>query len=121
MRRAALLGCLTLQAAPLGVQADAMVTEGQDDDYSFDAVWQSDGRRTPHGYVVRFTIPFRSLRFPRAPAQTWGIALGRYIRRNNEQSYWPYLTKRLAGLVPQFAALEGLRDISPGRNLQAIP
>ena len=109
------------EANPLGVQADAMVTEGQDDDYSFDAVWQSDGRRTPHGYVVRFTIPFRSLRFPRAPAQTWGIALGRYIRRNNEQSYWPYLTKRLAGLVPQFAALEGLRDISPGRNLQAIP
>ena len=109
------------EANPLGVQADAMVTEGQDDDYSFDAVWQSDGRRTPHGYVVRFTIPFRSLRFPRAPAQTWGIALGRYIRRNNEQSYWPYLTKRLAALVPQFAALEGLRDISPGRNLQAIP
>src|SRR5437867_7029987 len=71
--------------------------------------------------MVRIVIPFRSLRFPRAPAQTWGIALGRYIRRNNEQSYWPHLTKRLAGLVPQFANLEGLRDISPGRNLQAIP
>ena len=31
-------------ANPLGVQADALVTEGQDDDYSFDAVWQADGR-----------------------------------------------------------------------------
>ena len=68
---------------PLGVQADALVTEGQDDDYSFDGVWQADGRLTPDGYVVRFAIPFRNLRFPRAPAQTWGIALVRYIRRNN--------------------------------------
>ena len=106
---------------PLGVQADALVTEGQDDDYSFDGVWQADGRLTPDGYVVRFAIPFRNLRFPRAPAQTWGIALVRYIRRNNEESYWPYLTKRIAGLVPQFATLDGLGDISPGRNLQAIP
>src|SRR6266705_187384 len=108
-------------ANPLGVQADALVTEGQDDDYSFDAVWQADGRVTADGYVLRFAIPFRGLRFPRTPAQRWGIALARYIRRNNEESYWPYITKRLAGLVPQFGTLDGLADISPGRNLQAIP
>src|SRR5438105_3881991 len=109
------------QTNPLGVQRDGLVTEGQDDDLSFDAVWQSDGRLTPDGYVVRVAIPFKSLRFPRAPAQTWGIALARHIRRNNEDSYWPYLTKRVAGFVPQFATLQGLTDISPGRNLQAIP
>ena len=109
------------QTNPLGVQLDGLVTEGQDDDLSFDAVWQSDGRLTPNGYVVRVAIPFKSLRFPRAPAQTWGIALARHIRRNNEDSYWPYLTKRVAGFVPQFATLQGLTDISPGRNLQAIP
>ena len=109
------------QANPLGVQRDGVVTEGQDDDLSFDAVWQSDGRLTPDGYVVRIAIPFKSLRFARAPRQTWGIALARYIRRANEESYWPYVTKRVAGLVPQFATLEGLSDISPGRNLQAIP
>src|SRR5437016_7939274 len=108
-------------ANPLGVQADALVTEGQDDDYSFDSVWQADGRLTADGYVVRLAIPFRSLRFPRAPVQRWGIALARYIRRNNEESYWPYITKRLAGLVPQFGTLDGLSNISPGRNLQAIP
>jgi hypothetical protein len=109
------------QTNPLGVQLDGLVTEGQDDDLSFDAVWQSDGRLTPTGYVVRFAIPFKSLRFPRARTQEWGIALARHIRRNNEDSYWPYLTKRVAGFVPQFATLQGLSDISPGRNLQAIP
>ncbi len=109
------------QTNPLGVQLDGVFTEGQDDDLSFDAVWQSEGSLTPDGYVVRIAIPFKSLRFPRAPTQTWGLALARYIPRSNEEAYWPYLTKRVAGFVPQFATLQGLSDISPGRNLQAIP
>jgi len=109
------------QTNPLGVQLDGIVTDGQDDDYSFDTVWQSEGWLTDDGYVVRIAIPFRSLRFPRTATQTWGIALARFVRRTNEELYWPYVTKRVAGFVPQLATLEGLRDISPGRNLQAMP
>src|SRR2546430_13915018 len=62
-------------------------------------------RSTADGYVVRLAIPFRSLRFPRASTQTWGVAVGRIIRRNNEESYWPHLTNRVKGFVPQFASL----------------
>jgi hypothetical protein len=109
------------QANPLGVQLDGIVTEGQEDDYSFDAVWQSEGRLTADGYVVRIAIPFRSLRFPKAPVQSWGIALARFVRRSNEEAYWPAVTKRRAAFVPQFGTLADLRDISPGRNVQAIP
>jgi hypothetical protein len=108
-------------ANPLGVQLDGIWTEGQDEDFSFDAVWHSDGRLTENGYVVRMTIPFRSLRFPRAPTQAWGIALGRIIQRSNEEAYWPHLTKRVKGFVPQFSTLQGLTDISPGRNVQVNP
>src|SRR5207247_4914782 len=108
-------------ANPLGVQLDGIMTEGQDDDYTFDTVWQSDGRLTPEGYVVRLAIPFRSLRFGSGAAQSWGIALGRFTRRYNEESYWPYITKRVAGFVPQFATLEGLQDIAPGRNVRFNP
>jgi hypothetical protein len=43
---------------PLGVQLDGVTTEGQDDDYSFDALWQSEGRLTPFGYVAWMSIPF---------------------------------------------------------------
>lgn len=108
-------------ANPLGIQLDGVTTEGQDDDYTFDALWQSDGRLTPEGYVVRMVIPFRSLRFADAPQQTWGIALGRIIVRNNETAFWPYITRRIASFGPQLATLEGLERISPGRNVQAIP
>src|SRR5204863_2768485 len=106
---------------PLGVQRDGIFSEGQDDDDSFDTVWRSEGTLTESGYVVRIEIPFKSLRFSSAPEQTWGIALGRIIQRNNEESYWPYITRRVQGFVQQFARATGLRNISPGRNLQFIP
>jgi hypothetical protein len=106
---------------PLGIQLDGILTEGQSDDYSFDAVWDSEGRLTADGYVVRLAIPFRSLRFPRRRQQSWGIALARLIRRNNEQAYWPHLTRRVQGFVPQFAAIDGLLDVLPGRNIDVSP
>lgn len=106
---------------PLGIQRDGIITEGQGRDFSFDTLWYSEGRLTDDGFVVWMAIPFRSLRFSNAPAQTWGIALGRFILRRNEESYWPLITKRVEGFVPQFAVLEGLDHISPGRNVQLIP
>ncbi len=106
---------------PLGIQLDAIGTEGQPDDYSFDTVWHSQGRLTPEGFVVWIAIPFRSLRFSNVPTQTWGIALGRVLVRNNETAFWPYITRRLEGFAQQLATLEGLERISPGRNLQFIP
>ena len=104
-----------------GIQLDGIVSEGQDDDYSFDTLWRSEGRLTASGYVVRFEIPFKSLRFPAAAQQTWGIALARLIPRTNEDTFWPYITRRVAGFGQQLARLEGLERISPGRNVQLIP
>ncbi len=105
----------------LGVQLDGITTEGQETDYSFDTLWHSEGRLTADGYAVLISIPFKSLRFPNRPRQVWGISLGRLLPRNSEASYWPYVTRRKEGFVPQFATLIGLENISPGRNLQFIP
>jgi Domain of unknown function (DUF5916) len=106
---------------PLGVQQDGILTEGLSEDLSFDAVWRAEGRMTDSGYVVRMSIPFRSLRFSSDSVQTWGVALGRVIRRENERSYWPHISKRVKGFVPQFGELDGLAGISPGRDLQVNP
>lgn len=106
---------------PRGVQMDAIVTEGQGTDASFDTLWYSDARLTDDGFVVWMAIPFRSLRFPNTGTQKWGIALGRLIKRNSEFSFWPYITQRIETTAGQFATLEGLEGIAPGRNLQFIP
>src|SRR5712671_4654579 len=106
---------------PLGVQTDAIYTEGQGYDFSFDTLWDNAGRVTSDGYIVFFSIPFKSLRFSHAPEQTWGIALYRTILRKSEYDYWPYLTQRVEGLTQQFAPVGGLENVSPGRNMQFIP
>lgn len=104
-----------------GVQADGIVNEGQNDDFSFDTLWYSDGRITLDGYVASLTIPFRSLRFSNADGQTWGFGLGRFIPSNNESSFWPFVTQKVSGFTPQLGNASGLENISPGRNIQLIP
>ena len=92
-------------ANPLGVQLDGIVTEGQADDYKFDTVWSSDGQITPDGFIVRITIPFKSIRARMGPGRTWGIALTRRITRNNEYDTWPRISDRVEAYVPQFATV----------------
>ena len=106
---------------PLGIQLDGITTEGQGDDYSFDTLWHSQGKMVPDGFVVWIAIPFKSLRFSSAEVQTWGIALTRTIARNNETSFWPYITNRVEGFSQQMASLEGLERLSRGRNIQVVP
>jgi Domain of unknown function (DUF5916) len=106
---------------PLGVQADGVRFEGQGEDYSFDTLWYSEGKRTAGGYVVRMAIPFKSLRFPARAKQTWGIAVGRVLPRYSEDSYWPYVTTRVLGFIQQFAELEGLEGVTPSRSIEVIP
>jgi hypothetical protein len=108
-------------ANPYGAQMDSRLTEGLGYDFDFDTQWTSDGRITSDGYVVTMQIPFKSLRFEKGPAQNWGIAVNRIIPHTNEFTYWPYITERKEGLVPQFAEARIEDTIAPGRNIQVIP
>jgi hypothetical protein len=108
---------------PYGVQADGtwVEQEGSDYDRSFDTVWASRGTLTDEGFVIWIAVPFKSLRFPPEKEQEWGLILVRWIRRNNEGSFWPYVTSRVEGRLNQEGRLRGISDVSPGRNLQLIP
>jgi hypothetical protein len=108
-------------ANPLGIQQDSISTEGQAEDSRFDTLWHARGRRTPDGYVVRMAIPFKSLRFPDRPVQTWGIALGRSIPRKNETAFWPHISRRVQSFIAQMGTLEGIEQVSPAHNVQVIP
>ncbi len=106
---------------PYGVQADGVVTDGVEDDPSWDTLWHSEAKITGDGYVVLVTLPFRSVRFKPSDNQTWGLILARWIMRNNEFSVWPDFNRSQPGFVRQGGDMEGLSRISPGRNMQLIP
>jgi Domain of unknown function (DUF5916)/Carbohydrate family 9 binding domain-like len=115
------------QTTPLGVQWDAIYTEasraeaGGNWDTSWDTVWDSHGKVTSRGYVVEMAIPFKSLRFPPTKQQEWGIILYRGIYRKNEDSFWPWVSRKAEGRLGQAATLYGLEGISPGRDIELIP
>jgi len=115
------------QTTPLGVQWDAIWTEAAREevsgnwDTSFDTVWDSKGKVTNRGYVVWMSIPFKSLRFPAAEKQEWGLILYRGINRKTEDSFWPHVSYKIEGRLGQAATLSGLEGISPGHSVELIP
>lgn len=106
---------------PYGVQMDSKRTEGLELDKNFDTQWQSDGQLTDDGYVVSMAIPFKSLRFKSADVQTWGVTVGRTITHLGEESFWPHISKQVAGFVPQAASMQIPEKLSAGRNVQVNP
>ena len=115
----------TFRSTPLGIQWDARWTEGSSRrggfDITLEAVWDSEGRLTDQGYMVKMAIPLRSLRFPDSAEQTWRVQFARIIPRLGEQSFWPPYTIDIEGRLNQTALLSGIRDVSPGNNYQIIP
>jgi hypothetical protein len=106
---------------PMGIQWDALWTEGQGMDASWDTLYYNHAELSDQGYSVWFAIPFRSLRFSSDSEQTWGISFTRNIPRLNEDSHWPRYSSRIEGRLNQAGTLVGLRGISPGRNIQLLP
>lgn len=108
----------------LGVQGDATYDEqtGMADD-SWDAIWDSSGRLTGDGYVIELAIPFRSLRFPdRDGEHTWGFHARRWWPRSNRVEVRSMRWDRgNACTLCQANRLTGIRDVSPGLNLEVTP
>ncbi len=108
----------------LGIQADALYSEQNGSDYSFDTVWDTWGKRTPQGYTVLMRIPFASLYFAKAgPNQmrTWGILLQRGISHESESVFWPQVRHDVAGWLTQDMAVDGFVNVEHGRNWQLEP
>ncbi len=109
-----------------GTQGDALFSDERNvlSDWNWEGVYYSEGRVTEEGWVLEVAIPFTTIRFARTQAPRMGIALYRSIRRKNEEVYWPHIPQRFRGGIAQasqYAVLDGLAGVKPGRNIQVIP
>jgi len=105
---------------PAGVQADAAWTESAQDDFSYDQVWNSEGRITSKGWMALIALPFRSIRFPGA-GRDWGVVLGRNLPRNSEADFWPRVSPGVSGILSQEGALQGIEGVTGSHNVQVNP
>jgi hypothetical protein len=109
-----------LKVNPAGVQADASYSENTGNDYSYDTVWDSDGRVTATGWMALIAVPFRSLRF-HSDQRDWGVVFKRSLPRNSETSCWPWIAANVSGMLTQEAILRGMEGASGSHNLQLNP
>ena len=109
---------------PLGVQMDAIFSENEGyEDFSWDAIWDSDGKITDEGYEVEVAVPFKSLRFPRsAEPQTWGFMAFRSYPREVRHRMRSHPTDRnRACILCQMNKMVGIQGVDPGRNVEVTP
>jgi Domain of unknown function (DUF5916) len=105
---------------PAGIQADAAWTDNGNTDYSYDQVWDSEGRITPEGWLALIAIPFRSLR-SRPTSSDWGVVFMRNLPRNSEQDWWPRISASVSGVLSQEGTLHGIENPGRSHNLQINP
>jgi hypothetical protein len=112
------------QMNPAGVQRDATVTMdegGENEDGSWDAVWEVETSTSADGWIAEVRIPFSQLRFRPEGAMTWGIQLERRIGRRGEIAHFSFVPKRELTGVPRYGHLMGLQEIGAGARAELSP
>jgi len=106
---------------PVGVKRDAYWYEDNNNDDSWDAVWDVITRRNADGWQAEFRIPFSQLRFSSNSDGQIGFAVTRTVARKNETSTWPLLSKSASGWVSSFGTLQGVTRGQASKRLELTP
>ncbi|QIL19265.1 carbohydrate binding family 9 domain-containing protein [Thermomonas sp. HDW16] len=111
---------------PLGVQADLLRDEANtnnQEDPSWDGLWESAGQLTAEGYDVEIRVPFSTLRFPRGGGdQKWGLSLFRNYPRDKRHQLTSHKVPRDSNCFQcEWGKYEGMAGAQQGRNLEVVP
>ena len=110
-----------LAVNPAGVKRDYAIYNDQDEDESWDGVWDVATRVDSQGWIAEFKIPLSQLRFAEKPSHTFGLMIWRDIARTQERSSWPAYKRNKTGLVSQFGEVTGIDGIATPRRLEIQP
>lgn len=106
---------------PSGTQADAVVSPGNNEDFGWNAVWDSATKIVEDGWIIEVKIPYSALRFSNQEVQTWGFQFHRRFRSNNSQYSWNPID-RTKGYIGSYAGLvTGIENIEPPTRLSFYP
>ena len=111
---------------PLGAYQDRAVTNGGDSlNRSWDVVVECQAKVNSDHWTAEFGIPFSQLRFDKNDQMTWGMNVGRGVRKNNEEAIWVPVPRQYGGMAKyrlgNLGSLTGLEGIAPSRRLELLP
>jgi hypothetical protein len=106
---------------PAGVKRDFSVSNDNNEDASWDGVWDVATKIDSLGWVAEFKIPFSQIRFAPGAAHTFGLLIGRDVARTAERISWPLLSRKVNGYVSQAGTLSGIVGLPTPRRLEIAP
>lgn len=104
-----------------GVQIDSKVSNGNNEDYNWSAVWDSDIRITDYGWAAELKIPYRALRFANDAMQSWGVNFHREVRSLNTRYTWNHIDNTVGKWTQYDGLIENFKDIAPPMRLNLYP
>jgi len=106
---------------PHGIQGD-ILRQGNNEDDSFDTVWESAASISDSGWTAEMAIPLKSIRFPAKPIQEWVLLIGRNYPRESRYIYsWTPFDRDNPCFTCQGGKLLGIRDIESFTALDMLP
>ena len=105
---------------PLGEQMDSKVSPGNED-FSWNAVWQSASKINNDGWSFEMFIPFSAIRFGKKHVQDWGLNIMRRRKKTGQDFFWQPVDQNVNGFLTQEGTLTGLENIKPPVRLQLSP
>jgi len=104
-----------------GVLRDCRFYNENNQDDSWDGVWDGAVKAQPWGWSAEMRIPYHCLRFSDKDEHTWGIDFARTIERKNEGARWAFTPVADGRFVSNFGHLTGLSGIHPQRHMEVLP
>lgn len=108
-----------------GVEDTAVSNSGGSLNTSWNIVFECRCRINADNWTAEIAIPFSQLRFEKSDVMNWGVNFGREVARKQEIDAWNEAPKTYGGLAKYrtayFGTLEGLKGITPSKNLELLP
>lgn len=104
-----------------GVQIDSKVSNGNNEDYNWSAVWESSIKINDTDWVAEMKIPYRALRFANESVQSWGMNFHREIRNLNARYTWNHINNQQGSWTQYDGLIEDFKNITPPTRLSFYP
>ncbi|WP_162427930.1 DUF5916 domain-containing protein [Pontibacter pudoricolor] len=105
---------------PAGVQLDARYSSNGED-WSWNAVWESNVSLQGNSWVAEFKIPYSAIRFSSKPEQLWGLNFMRNRQSTRQGYFWNHVDPAIDGFGNQWGKLTGLKNIEAPLRLSFTP
>ncbi|GHT37375.1 hypothetical protein FACS189435_2260 [Bacteroidia bacterium] len=105
-----------------GTKADFLCSNSDNDDYTWNAVWEGKTAIDEKGWYAEFRIPLSQLRYAASEGeQEWGFTAVRVIDRKKEQSFIHLVPQINNGFIYSFSRLEGISNLPKSRRIELTP